>query len=96
MWNMSILLPPLSMLLLPPTAAAARSSFVFINFWRLDPPWFSYLLHPWFDKSLLRWANGEPALVVSYCLTRPLRGWAIVDEIRAKTADRGARYQIDW
>ena len=39
--------------------------------------------------------DDEPALLLSYCLTHPLRGWGIVDGCRTETADRVARYQTD-
>ena len=35
----------------------------------------------------MAWADEEPALLVSYCLTHPLRGWGIV-ECRTDTANR--------
>ena len=43
----------------------------------------------------MAWVGGEPVLLVSYCLTRPLRGWGIVDERRSETADGVATYQTD-
>ena len=39
--------------------------------------------------------DDEPALLLSYCLTHPLRGWGIVDGCRTETADRVARYKTD-
>ena len=91
------------MLLVLPTAAAGAnvvfvlflfffafrtgSSAVFILLLRL-----SSCLH---ERSRVALANDEPALLVSLCLTHPLRGWGIVGGCRTKTADRVARYQTD-
>ena len=35
----------------------------------------------------LAWVDDEPALLVSYCLTHPLRGWGVVDEGKTEKAD---------
>ena len=49
------------------------------------------------DWNLVAWVpgDGEPALLVSHCLTHPVRGWGMVAERRTETADRVARYQTD-
>ena len=36
----------------------------------------------------MAWVDVEPALLVSYHLTHPLRGWGVVDERRTETVDR--------
>ena len=43
----------------------------------------------------MAWVDDEPVLLVSYCLTHPLRGWDIADERRTETAGRVARCQTD-
>ena len=43
----------------------------------------------------MAWVDDEPALLVSNCLTHPLRGWGVVDGNRTDTADRVAWYQTD-
>ena len=40
--------------------------------------------------------DDESALLVSYCLTHPLRGRGIVDECRTETVDGIARYQTAY
>ena len=39
----------------------------------------------------MAWVNDEPAWLVSYCLTHPLRRWGTVDESRTEMADRVAK-----
>ena len=78
----------------------------------LDPPLFSFFIAwsfsplsccPFITKGVRSltacvrgWVDDEPALLVSYCLTRLSRGWGTVDEHRTETADRGTRYQTDY
>ena len=40
----------------------------------------------------MAWVDDESTVLVSYWVTRPLRGWGIVDERRTKAVDRVARY----
>ena len=70
---------------------ALRSSRVFLA----DTFLYVVLRRPQ-EKSLVAWVDDEPALLVSYRLTHPLREWGVVDERRMETADRVARYQTDY
>ena len=91
------------MLLVPPTGAQlvrTWSFFVLFFILRLIIIDFLILVFPLyfscpFERSIVAWVDDEPALLVRYCLTHPLRGWGIVDERRTETADRVARYHTE-
>ena len=87
-------------MLLVPSSAAAGSNMIFLCSYFVLALWSSviflllfYLPSVPYHRSLLVWVDDEPALLVSHCLTHPLRGWGMVDDSRTETADRVARYQ---
>ena len=48
------------------------------------------------ESSLVAWVDDEPAMLVSYYPTHPLRRWGVVDERKTETADMVSRYQTHY